>query len=663
MFQSLRRAMLLPRVNALRGVEVSFRDWLLDAAGLRGRLLRWTVCGVVGMLVACGWLIGLAIVEVTEWFEYSFSKIEIQDHISGDQWNDSNLAWGVAGLLLVLVPVVIYPLLARRAARRVLMQRHECPRCRHDVRGTPLNGDHKLTCTECGYVLLARSQWSEVQLTGERATFQPAFDVVKPLLSRRALRGFAIAGGVLLVLGVLIPPAYWGLREYRIRAWAKQAGRAPRYTDHIESLISGAYPSNPPDAHQASSTFWQEMMALRRKIEDVQRLVRDRDSPAAARLNDTFYPEVSQVADSLSNTLTPERRALLIAEHESARRMFDMLAKAGIFDRIDRLFSLPLHPVPNFAGFTSTGGFELSAIRNVIQLNRARAAEALRSNDTEATIRAWRSSLEIAHRIAAYPTAWAKLSAASSRSVVLAQIRASLREQRNPGFLDACAKMIRELCVDPPLQPTIALERADMQEFIVDFYAREGIRDRETNLSGVDGRIGSFDEASKAVDTFFADVTRYAALPTWSPDPKQRRGDGAFETSADTGLAFVKMCSVIELAVGEYGVMAELEREATLAMLAIERYRGREGKCPNAMTDLVPADIPAVPVDPWSGKPLMYRVLDENEAVMAASVWPYLLYSVGPDRADDGGVSDRRGNPLLFNIPPGTDNVITVIPD
>jgi hypothetical protein len=59
----------------------------------------------------------------------------------------------------------------------------------------------------------------------------------------------------------------------------------------------------------------------------------------------------------------------------------------------------------------------------------------------------------------------------------------------------------------------------------------------------------------------------------------------------------------------------------------------------------------------------MYRVLDENEAVMAASVWPYLLYSVGPDRADDGGVSDRRGNPLLFNIPPGTDNVITVIPD
>ena len=43
-----------------------------------------------------------------------------------------------------------------------------------------------------------------------------------------------------------------------------------------------------------------------------------------------------------------------------------------------------------------------------------------------------------------------------------------------------------------------------------------------------------------------------------------------------------------------------------------------------------PAYLPAVPLDPWDGKPLRYKKLDKG----------YVIYSVGSGRKDNGGSSD-----------------------
>ena len=53
------------------------------------------------------------------------------------------------------------------------------------------------------------------------------------------------------------------------------------------------------------------------------------------------------------------------------------------------------------------------------------------------------------------------------------------------------------------------------------------------------------------------------------------------------------------------------------------------------MSDLVPNYVSDVPVDPFSGRPLLFR----------ATADAYTIYSVGPNQKDDGGdlTSELRG--------------------
>jgi hypothetical protein len=66
----------------------------------------------------------------------------------------------------------------------------------------------------------------------------------------------------------------------------------------------------------------------------------------------------------------------------------------------------------------------------------------------------------------------------------------------------------------------------------------------------------------------------------------------------------------------------------TIAAIAIERYRrAHAGAFPARLDDLVPDHLPAIPVDPFSGTALLYKVVPDG----------FVVYSVGTNRADDGG--------------------------
>lgn len=80
-----------------------------------------------------------------------------------------------------------------------------------------------------------------------------------------------------------------------------------------------------------------------------------------------------------------------------------------------------------------------------------------------------------------------------------------------------------------------------------------------------------------------------------------------------------------------------LHRDATLATIALTAYHRRHGSWPASLDQLSPEFLPAVPVDRFDGKPLKYKVVDGQP----------LLYSVGRNRKDDGGIpaADRsRGD-------------------
>jgi hypothetical protein len=77
------------------------------------------------------------------------------------------------------------------------------------------------------------------------------------------------------------------------------------------------------------------------------------------------------------------------------------------------------------------------------------------------------------------------------------------------------------------------------------------------------------------------------------------------------------------------------------AAIAVQRYRLASGRLPETLKDLVPDYLEEVPLDPFDGKELRYKKLETG----------YVIYSIGEDLKDDGGVEmpssgkERQRNP------------------
>jgi hypothetical protein len=69
-----------------------------------------------------------------------------------------------------------------------------------------------------------------------------------------------------------------------------------------------------------------------------------------------------------------------------------------------------------------------------------------------------------------------------------------------------------------------------------------------------------------------------------------------------------------------------------MALLATERFRQAEGKWPASLDQLRPRFLSEVPLDPFDGKPLRYKRLEDG----------VIVYSVGADGTDNGGILDRE---------------------
>lgn len=74
------------------------------------------------------------------------------------------------------------------------------------------------------------------------------------------------------------------------------------------------------------------------------------------------------------------------------------------------------------------------------------------------------------------------------------------------------------------------------------------------------------------------------------------------------------------------------ERTLLRVIPALAAYQADQGRPPASLEDLVPAYLPSVPLDPYTGKPLHYRIRGDICTV----------YSVGPNGQDDGGMDGRE---------------------
>jgi hypothetical protein len=107
------------------------------------------------------------------------------------------------------------------------------------------------------------------------------------------------------------------------------------------------------------------------------------------------------------------------------------------------------------------------------------------------------------------------------------------------------------------------------------------------------------------------------------PEPLDEIMDANKTTSEKTG-------KLISAVVPFSRLMAETLATARCmtAAVAIERYRRQKGGIPGSLDDILPRYIESVPLDPFTGKPLLYTRDGQS----------YTVYSTGFNRIDDGGV-------------------------
>ncbi len=95
----------------------------------------------------------------------------------------------------------------------------------------------------------------------------------------------------------------------------------------------------------------------------------------------------------------------------------------------------------------------------------------------------------------------------------------------------------------------------------------------------------------------------------------------------------------------------EAHLRLVLAEAAVRRCRLETGPLPASLDALVPKYLSAVPIDPYSERPLIYRRTEEG----------YLLYSVGGNGVDDGGQrtdfidATTSSGDLFFDAPETND--------
>lgn len=86
-------------------------------------------------------------------------------------------------------------------------------------------------------------------------------------------------------------------------------------------------------------------------------------------------------------------------------------------------------------------------------------------------------------------------------------------------------------------------------------------------------------------------------------------------------------------------------QSAAIAAIAVERSRLQNEKLPASLEDLTPHLMTELPKDPFNGEPLRFKLMEQG----------YVIYSVGVDLKDDGGVSSlgkdpNKGRDVAFGV-------------
>jgi hypothetical protein len=338
--------------------------------------------------------------------------------------------------------------------------------------------------------------------------------------------------------------------------------------------------------------------------------------------------------DNVLYNLSPERQL----DEQQVRRVRADLERAGpALDQARELADMPegRYPITWTPDVLSTPCPWLDALLSTHVLLQLDALLHAQDGDPDAALISSRAVLNVGRSLGNEPFLYGPtLRNASRRETVRAVERIMAQGQPSGKALATMQQSIAREEAVPLLLPHFRGERAVMHIFLT--QVDDG-RHRISELSCVParglgahaetwfGRLGALHEHALYLRDM-NEAVEIAKLPLEQQYPRYRewrrqRGD---VENVGHGLRLAGWEEDILLR--DHALL-----RCALAALAAERYRLAHGDWPRTLADLVPAYLPAVPLDPFDGEPLRYRRTGTGA----------VIYSVGEDGRDDGGDPTR----------------------
>lgn len=534
--------------------------------------------------------------------------------------------------------IIARDLLLRLRVRRVLRSRGRCSNCTYSLLGLAVNAQHEVACPECGTITqvdpslgeLVTNDRGHVQFNPDASTIS-AREFWTPARKKYTKRA-AIA---FLVLFVLLPGVGMGLYEIFLRYQASVA-RANRVTN--ADLLRAIRAADPIQANSNQPDAWDSIDVALARIDAINAA----PTREIVKLSDgrTATPEFAYVG--LHQTQWDQGRWPVgdqVLMRDQALRLLKAYDDAGIWTLLDeaasrrkttgRLEAKPEKSV-NKSFTTDTNAWKL------VQIIPARLRLAAMDRDLPTFLQAYEHQLLLKRLFGSY-SVFLQVALDSPAMDTLIAILPTLAPDETTLDAILAAHTRQGLSIPSALERSPTLVDPWMQDYIAEFFSTpakarfgiygKGAEDLGWSLAGTmkPTRVGTYWSNMEAMQTLITELIRAAETRAFERDlaPLDAAIDQASRFLLTNPSAMFAKSS--NLATAD---KVRLARDTLLVQIALERHRLAHASYPESLAELVPAILPETPIDPNTGVTFGYHRSTNAKH-------PYVLYSVGPNKADD----------------------------
>lgn len=621
---------------------------------------------------------GLAIFVAMFVCAYSFSVLERKAWALRDYPLWSVITFGLYSA--VVFAVCLYPVirlrewLLLRRIRYILRARGVCPNCHYSLIGLTVSAACKVVCPECGTEGDVDPALGELVTDADgRARYKPSPDAIrasKPWIPTWFWKKLWWWTWRSVVTVIALAVVALGYNEYRCRADAATAkAEMPTIADLNAYTIT----------QLKVKSFKPEDNAFE-YLPDLAVATYETMSKAFPN-GPPIYPDSSKgvsIVDGSSMNIEDdpdyvENRAQNQIDIENVLRFLDAAKETRYFERMRLMVDKP----EAYNTYTQPSGdsrltnirlTSLSQQRRAARWCSARMLLAAREGDIETYADSINLMLGLARMCDNEPMAISQFVADSIYTTMHSTMGAALYLRPDVEWYTRSAAILDSAPKRNPYAFHIGSERLAGLSWYADIFSdpkatrwgKYSLPDRQdvfgrtaTPYSELPGRLGSWSEIRLKYDEVFQQLEHLLSGPPGTiPGSAFAVHDESLVLSSEFvgGASFCRRW--IDLALTH-----RLRCLDFRTRLAIDKYSHVRGSVPATLQELVPDYLPAIPIDPCTGKPLIYKRVPKTRDDYSG----YILYSTGTDQVDNNGNTNFAmvdGRVSLNPVAAGTDSVV-----